>query len=50
MGRSHDDISQRKAAEPTPPAEDSADAPEGMGLSSEHDEGQVQEIDSREEH
>jgi hypothetical protein len=47
MGRSHD-RSQRRA-EPTPPAEDGAHAPEGMGLSSEHDEGQVQEVDSREE-
>jgi hypothetical protein len=48
MGRSHDG-SHRTAAEPTPQADDGARAPEGMGLSSEHDEGQVQEIDSREE-
>jgi hypothetical protein len=33
-----------------PPAEDDAHATEGMGLSSEHDQGQVQEVDSREEH
>jgi hypothetical protein len=48
MGRSYDS-SQRTAAEPTPPAKNGDHAPEGMGLSSEHDEEQVQEVDSREE-
>jgi hypothetical protein len=44
MGRSAD-----KSAEPAPPAEQGADAPDGMGLSSEHDHGEVQEVDSREQ-
>ena len=49
MGRSQDG-SQQGDAEPAPPVEDGGHTPEGMGLSSEHDEGQVQEVDSREEH
>ena len=51
MGRS-EDSTQRRAAGSMPPTEEGANAPEGpegMGLSSEHEEGQVQEVDSREE-
>lgn len=40
---------QEKAAEPAPPAEEGTDPPYGMGLSSEHDHGKVQEVDSREQ-
>ncbi|HWM00231.1 MAG TPA: hypothetical protein VNP20_23025 [Nocardioidaceae bacterium] len=49
MGRSQDG-SDRWATKPASATEDGADAPEGMGLSSEHDQGQIQEVDSREEH
>ena len=42
---------QNKPAETSAPerAADGADVIHGMGLSSEHDEGEVQEVDSREE-
>jgi hypothetical protein len=42
MGRS-----QRPPDEPAPRADD--ERQEGMGLSSEHDQGEVQEVDSREQ-
>jgi hypothetical protein len=49
MGRSQEG-SDRRATKAASATDDGADAPEGMGLSSEHDEGQIQEVDSREEH
>jgi hypothetical protein len=36
-------------AAPAPERGDGADVIHGMGVSSEHDEGEVQEVDSREE-
>jgi hypothetical protein len=39
----------RDATESSRRAETGAEAIHGMGLSSEHDEGEVQEVDSREE-
>jgi hypothetical protein len=44
MGRSED-----QAAQPAPPAEAGTDTPHGMGVSSEHDHDEVQEVDSREQ-
>jgi hypothetical protein len=44
MGRFED-----RAAQPVPAPEQGADPTHGMGLSSEHDEEKVQEVDSREE-
>jgi hypothetical protein len=38
----------REASEQPRPAETGAEAIHGMGLSSEHDEGEIQEVDSRE--
>lgn len=46
MGREQN---QPDEAAPAPERGDGADVIHGMGLSSEHDEGEVQEVDSREE-
>ena len=43
MGRSED-----QAAQQAPAVEAGGDSPHGMGVSSEHDQGEVQEVDSRE--
>ena len=48
MGRSAD-TPDRDRLQPAPPAEEGSDMPHGMGVSSEHDQGQVQEVDSREQ-
>ena len=45
MGRQDDD----EAAQPTRRPDTGAEVIHGMGLSSEHDEGEVQEVDSREQ-
>jgi hypothetical protein len=45
MGRQDDD----EAAPPTRRPDTGAEVIHGMGLSSEHDEGEVQEVDSREQ-
>ncbi len=47
MGRT--DHSASEPHEPAPPAEVGSDNPHGMGVSSEHDAGEVQEVDSREQ-
>jgi hypothetical protein len=48
MGREQNEPAQP----PSAPEEDTdgAEVIHGMGLSSEHDEGEVQEVDSREQH
>lgn len=46
MGRAEQ---QDRTLGPAPPAEEGTDAPHGFGVSSEHDEGEVQEVDSREQ-
>jgi len=45
MGRQDDD----EAAQPRRRPDTGAEVIHGMGLSSEHDEGEVQEVDSREQ-
>ena len=44
MGRSDDE-----AVQPAPADDVGAETQHGMGVSSEHDEGEVQEVDSREQ-
>jgi hypothetical protein len=47
MGRAEDKAAQQET-QPAPPDEGRSEI-HGMGLSSEHDEGEVQEVDSREQ-
>ena len=46
LGMGREDI---PAAQPAREPEDGPEVIHGMGLSSEHDEGEVQEVDSREQ-
>lgn len=49
MGRPDDHAAQPGQVGQPAPAEQGTDAEHGMGLSSEHDQGEVQEVDSREQ-
>jgi hypothetical protein len=49
MGRQDNEASEQPAAAETGAEVIHGEVVQGMGLSSEHDEGEVQEVDSREE-